>query len=297
MSGASVMIIEFDRPMLDWLTLTSYRDKLAQRGTAVLAGMPDPFARKVICYDGLAADGVDGGCFVGTGEQNGRYHCMLQLSGALADRLGPMLIGGHEVGEGVGNISRIDLQVTIPEQLDLDALAAALVGKIRSQVTIYRTLQGGQVGDTLYIGSPKSDKRIRIYHKAGGTRCEVQYRRDYAASVAAMIKDTGCWTVQNILAGLLRGELRDIYDASWDAAKIIEPIITVLEAWHDGYSERPESNGRAVGDTERWLRRTVMDAMIRECRINENLRTEIIARLHGCNRETGEIFDAQIISQ
>jgi hypothetical protein len=291
------MKIELNRPMLDWLTLTSYGDKLAQRGTAVLAGMPDPFARKVICYDGLAADGVDGGCFVGTGEQNGRYHCMLQLSGALADRLGPMLIGGHEVGEGVGNISRIDLQVTIPEQLGLDALAAALVGKIRSQVTIYRTLQGGQVGDTLYIGSPKSDKRIRMYHKAGGTRFEVQYRRDYASSVGVGMRDTGSETVQQVIASYLLHEVAWI--DSWLSCDDIRLMgyLDVLHDWCNGVRSRPESSGRAVGNTERWLRRTVMDAMVRECRINESLRTEIIARLHGCSRETGEIFDAQIISQ
>jgi hypothetical protein len=289
--------VELNRPMLDWLTLTSYGNKLARKGTAVLAGLPEPFARKVICYDGLAADAADGGCFVGQGEQNGRYHCMLQLSGVLADRVGPMLIGGHETGEGIGNISRIDLQITIAEQLDLDALAGALVGKIRSQVTIYRTLQGAQVGDTLYIGSPKSDKRIRMYHKAGGTRAEIQYRRDYAASAAGMIRDTGGRTVQGVIAGVLWDELARI-EAHLDESErpLIHPFGPILNEWFNGPSGRPESNGRAVGNTERWLRRTVMDAMIRECRINENLRTEIIARLHGCNRETGEIFDAQIIS-
>jgi hypothetical protein len=289
------MKIEFNRPMMDWMTLTSYGDKLARKGTAVLAGLPEPFSRKVICYDGLAADAADGGCFVGQGEQNGRYHCMLQLSGALADRLGPMLIGGHETGEGIGNISRIDLQITIAEQLDLDALAGALVGKIRSQVTIYRTLQGGQVGDTLYIGSPKSDKRIRMYHKAGGTRFEVQYRRDYANSTAAGIKDTGGQTVQQVVASYLLNEVAWIDSHLSRKGVNLMVYLDVLHDWCNG-EIAPESNGRAVGDTERWLRRTVMDAMVRECRINENLRTEIIARLHGCNRETGEIFDAQIIS-
>jgi hypothetical protein len=290
------MKIEFDRPMLDWLTLTSYGDKLARKGTAVLAGLPEPFSRKVICYDGLAADAADGGCFVGQGEQNGRYHCMLQLSGALADRLGPQLIGGHETGEGIGNISRIDLQITIAQQLDLDALAAALVGKIRSQVTIYRTLQGGQVGDTLYIGSPKSDKRIRLYHKAGGTRFETQYRRDYASSTAGRIKDTGDQTVQRVVAMHLLNEVVVIHKQIPKDGVNLLAFQTILWNWCDGTSA-PESNGRAVGDTERWLRHTVMDAMIRECRINENLRTEILARLHGCSRETGEIFDAQIVQE
>jgi hypothetical protein len=285
------MKIEFNRPMLDWLTLTSYGDKLAQRGTAVLAGLPEPFARKVICYDGLAADGKDGGCFVGTGEQAGKYHCMLQMSGALADRVGPLLIAGHEVGEGKGNISRIDLQITIAEKLDLDALAAALVGKIRSQVTIYRTLQGGQVGDTLYIGAPKSDKRIRLYHKAGGARFEVQYRRDYASSVASGIRDTGAISVQQVIASFLLNEVAWLDSHLSRNGVNLMVYLDVLHDWCNG-TIAPESNGRAVGDTERWLRRTVMDAMIRECRINENLRTEIIARLHGCNRETGEIFDA-----
>jgi hypothetical protein len=281
------MKIEFGRPMLDWITLTSYKNDLARKGTAILSGLPDPISREIICYTGMASDSSEGGCFVGTGEQGGKYHCMLQLSGPLADRLGPMLIGGHEVGEGVGRAARIDLQITIAEALDLDALAGRLVGETRSQITIYRTLQGGRVGDTLYIGSPKSDKRTRIYHKANGTRYEIQFRRDYASSIAEMIRDTGGRTVQQVVAGILYGEV--ISSGLRDPA--LRGIENVLDGWCHGIALRPTSNGRAVGDRERWLRKVVMGALVAECSQNEDLRTEVLSRLLKCSRETGEIYD------
>jgi hypothetical protein len=285
------MKIEFNRPMLDWVTLTSYDGKLTRKGTRILdsAGMSSPFARKIICYDGWASDGREGGAFVGVGEQDGRFHCMLQLSGALADKFGPGLLAGHKTGEGIGNVSRIDLQITIAEKIDLDALAAALVGTTRSQITIYRTLQGGQPGDTLYIGSPKSDKRTRLYHKAGGTRFEAQYRRDYASDVAARIKDTGSQTVQQVVAGLLYDEVLCTGRGLSCDNTALWPFENILDDWCHGVRLRPESNGRAVGDTEQWLRKTVMGAMVRECQINEQLRLEILARLQFCDPQTGEI--------
>jgi hypothetical protein len=281
------MKIYLDRPAIDWLTLTSYDGALARQGTALLLAIGnDPFPRKVIVYDGLAADCEDGGAFVGVGEQMGKYHAMLQLSGGLADKHGPALIAGHEVGEN-GNCSRVDLQITCSGKIDLDQLAGDLTGRYRGQVTIYKTLQGGQVGDTLYLGSPKSDKRIRIYHKAGGTRFECQYRRDYALSVFMALRNGGGKTVRQVIAGFLLHEVGKVSD-SIPSNPALNDITKSLQTWTGG-AIIPTSNTRAIGNTERWLRKTVMGVLLRECESNPDFKRELLARIYKCSPNTGEI--------
>lgn len=102
------------------------------------------------------------------------------------------------------NVTRLDVQVTALsprakwdevghqwERIEADGNLRRLAGW-RSRITTRPT------GDTLYIGSPKSDRRLRLYDKhaedpvgypTGAWRYEVQARRSLAGSLAASLAD------------------------------------------------------------------------------------------------------------
>lgn len=136
-------------------------------------------------YRGVKA----GGSFYGKRE-DGRY---MQLSGAHAQQFYRRIMRPDL------HVSRLDLAVTVkfksmPGQLGEDAYNAA-VEAVRSSQSSNRHrkvwyMAGADGGYTLYIGSPNSDQRARIYNKevqseeASFSRCwryEVVLRNDLAS--------------------------------------------------------------------------------------------------------------------
>jgi hypothetical protein len=142
--------------------------------------------RSLLGFDGWEA----GGCFVGSNE---KMH-YAQFAGKYANDA-YMMLEHPKV-----HISRIDLQTTV--QYDVELLKEGRYQYARAihhnkglpehrqrKIHLYA---GSDGGDTIYLGSPSSDARGRIYNKAKQSsehayerswRYEVVYRNERAASV------------------------------------------------------------------------------------------------------------------
>lgn len=95
------------------------------------------------------------GFFIGHGEQNGRRHHVISVSGHLSQR---MQAGLAKQSKWYG--TRIDLQVTIlkPEKLSLPKIQKRMGKKTA-------TLISSETNDTLYLGSRTSELFTRLYEK------------------------------------------------------------------------------------------------------------------------------------
>lgn len=97
------------------------------------------------------------GYFLGTGEQNGKRHSVINISGFRADANYKHLLT-RDTYYG----TRIDLQITIPkpEICNLSNVYKELKGKGHKT-----SLISSEENDTLYLGARTSDVFIRLYEK------------------------------------------------------------------------------------------------------------------------------------
>lgn len=183
----------------DWLTLTLPIDaphaalwhvgNIGIIKTIASGGYPEE-PRSIYGYDGIGA----GGSFAG--ETRGRY--MVILSGERAST------HFDAVYRSDANVPRIDIQATAKYDLmphDIaqrsydyaDAHNRRLPEHRRRKLYI---LMGSDGGDTLYLGSPSSEARGRIYNKekqskdtnfANSWRYEISFKNDAAKRLAAVI--------------------------------------------------------------------------------------------------------------
>jgi Putative phage replication protein RstA len=96
------------------------------------------------------------------------------------------------------SIARIDVQTTFVSR-DADALIRACDPSNRYQAFRIAPVRGR--GQTLYVGSPKSDKRLRVYNKSAESgeapesgeyvRFELQLRDDYAERAFTSLRGGG----------------------------------------------------------------------------------------------------------
>lgn len=182
---------------IDWLTMTVASTVDAEmawymKGLHLLSEISDQGyehkPRAMLGYYGYSC----GNCFVG--ERVGSI--MMQFTGHHADT------AFHKVYRPDAHISRIDLQVTVkyidmPKDTarkaynDADAVNRKLPVHRRRKLYI---IMGSDGGDTLYIGSPKSEQRGRLYNKEVQSevpdfirtwRYELVLRNDYATAIAS----------------------------------------------------------------------------------------------------------------
>jgi hypothetical protein len=174
-----------NKPMVDWLSLTTFETKQAD-------------AIRYLFWDDNYTDtkrmqykGVDlGNIFLGAATQNGKPHYLFQASGERADEAFTQY--KRNFGPYDWNVTRIDLQVTIPvpphydsRQFYDDMTAWDGHGKPRKAAIV----QSGDGLDTVYIGSRQSDRFTRVYVKPldsglRALRFEVEYKGDHAHRVA-----------------------------------------------------------------------------------------------------------------
>jgi len=148
--------------------------------------------RSLLGFDGWES----GGCFVGSNET---MH-YAQFAGKYAND------AYHMLEHPKVHISRIDLQITVQYSIELQKegryqyaraihFNKSLPESRRRKIHLYA---GSDGGDTVYLGSPSSDTRGRLYNKAiqsrdsAYERCwryEVVYRNQRAASVFRRLFD------------------------------------------------------------------------------------------------------------
>lgn len=181
----------------------------------------------------------------------GRCDVVAQLSGAEASA------GWRDLARLASNVSRVDLACTARTDTRTDALAeqeyAAATARKRgrgraAQVTL---IKSEDRGDTLYVGSRKSDQLGRLYNKEKESRqaeysaCwrwEVQYRRSYALSTVRALQATPVPS-EAIIATVGR----------WFTDR------GVRAAYRSGVDPLCTGNARPAPDDQRWL------AWVRRC--------------------------------
>jgi hypothetical protein len=109
----------------------------------------------------------------------------------------------RELARFAENVSRLDIQVTVQLPMTQRGLARegyrAAIAYLadNDRAPQLRLITTHPVGDTLYIGSPKSDVMARLYDKAaespnlyepGTWRYEVEYKREAALSVCRTLQ-------------------------------------------------------------------------------------------------------------
>ena len=149
--------------------------------------------RKLLGYEGIAA----GNCFVGENETHG----YAQFSGEKADYAFSYLAHPQ------AHYSRLDVQVTVKRtKMDANEGKRCYRASIDNNALLPKgrrrkiwIIVGSDGGDTVYVGSPSSEQRARIYNKevqsedVEFSRCwryEVVYRNDLSTQLYTTITNS-----------------------------------------------------------------------------------------------------------
>ena len=140
-------------------------------------------------YDGFWS-GPDGSKFYGFPSNESNTYCSFELSGKplaeIVDLHGKL--ASMKLAFGQENIkiraSRFDLAWDYCPFSPLEAREAWKAGKVKTRIPLhsYRWMESPE-GNTFYAGSPKSQKRLRVYDRRGYTRLEMQARKDNSDSL------------------------------------------------------------------------------------------------------------------
>lgn len=183
---------------IDWISATarsgSSRSTLAAVGARLIAGENDgdntPRAWHWRGYVGWQCGSVV------AGERADSYFC--QVSGSVASLYWLMVL------EAGPTVTRLDVQVTAGSPSPRHDEATHQWERIEGNGNLRRRAGWRQhiltrpTGSTLYVGSPKSDRRLRLYDKhaedpehypPGSWRYEVQARHGLAGALAAGLAD------------------------------------------------------------------------------------------------------------
>ncbi len=192
MSKAVLPVIEKVTAGVDWVTCTlpegadGYQEWIGKGHTLIEALGAEGNVieyRKLQGYEGVAV----GNSFVGTNEER----AMAQFSGERAND------AYYVLNHDKLHVSRIDLQLTVQtEAMDINEGKRCLrdAKHYNKDLSRYQRRRidfwlGDEGADTLYVGAPSSERRLRIYNKEAQsediryTRCwryECVYRNDYA---------------------------------------------------------------------------------------------------------------------
>jgi len=156
-----------------------------------------------------------------------------------------------------GRVSRLDLAKDLPDyEFDFNQVyEKATRGDYSGTARTPERHQSGKTGDTIYIGSRKSDKFFRIYNKAAEqglqgqlwTRFELEAKSMVARSLHALLVQTGNWSgaFDKIVRDMFSPKECPSYDAFFE--KGVVPIgLPALEK---------------TSDREKWISSQVMPAV------------------------------------
>jgi len=125
-----------------------------------------------------------------------------------------MLLVKWAVEEG-GKITRLDLAIDVrDQQIDIPMLRECPQVKTHPGSTKrWHLHEGDDGGATLYVGSRKSDKMMRIYDKAAQmdmtdclwTRFELEVKRETSAKVAAALVSLPSGEIPHMVKGMMKG--------------------------------------------------------------------------------------------
>lgn len=254
-----------DVPTIDWLTLVTFNRaswssvQLAWQSFLESSGAAYGLKKgKVMQYQG----NVIGDVFFGAAVQRGQEHFMVRASGDVAYTLfAKVRLTGLKC-------TRVDVQVTteIPEGYSALTLYQQLEGATWKGKDPKLSLIKNRDGmDTVYIGSRKSEKLIRVYVKQSAdgerfVRFEIEYKGVRAESLmVAMLNDFGA---------AVSGVMRETMGRIAESVSMMDSFRSVL-AVYDPMSLR----GRYVRPNDKtmdWLTGQVDTSIRRMMRSHEH---------------------------
>lgn len=241
-----------NHPMIDYLTLTTYESELAEKWHEENFIGREFEEKKRMQYQGVLVYERGGSWFLGSGEQKGEAHYMMQVSGSAAE------IAFHRYKSHIidhsAKPSRIDLQLTIerPEGWSQSNLIMECESKgLKPRVE----RSGGEYGElvTVYTGTRTSGRMNRTYEKESKDgdryiRFETEYGRDYSLPVAYGLA-VGSDTIQEFLNGEVRRR---------KAVSMFEYFFV-----GEGVKLPKAKKVKATTKTERWLLNVVLPCLVR----------------------------------
>lgn len=201
-------------------------------------------------YMGQSQSFPDGSFFWGSGQQSSHDHYLIQVSGAMADRVTDSLIDSDTKNF---NVTRIDLQITIPKPDWFKS--RSFVDTLRGDVWTSRrrkvTMIDNYGDDTVYIGSRKSDRFARVYVKeTDWLRLEFEYKKSRADNVYHLLATHG---KDKASAGIMHGEVVGLPD---------HPVITAYRSILRDYETLTPSVVKPESARFKWFIKQCVPAII-----------------------------------
>jgi len=248
----------------DYLVATTPLSSLSQDTLNELAGLTvDGVFRRFYGYKGFEK----GGLFVG---DNGNRLLLQATGGCANDAIS--LIDTSWVGLSV---ARIDIQLTVLVT-DADAIIASTAPP-KSYQSI-RITNLNERGSTLYVGSPSSRCRLRMYNKTAESheerisgmerlRIELQCRDSYAdRGLINMKANTGDMFFRYYVLKMTDGYVTAIIDKAFRNSDLVSMVDRITETSEDSRKQ--------------WLEHTVMPAIQRLAVYDREYVKSFIARLN-----------------
>jgi len=226
-----------NKPLCDWLTGTSWEP--LNCGEHIDREVPE----KRMQYDGYRS----GSLFVGQALIGGFVHHMMQVSGAAADLYCYPAI----TTEPKMKATRIDIQMTVfHHKPDMRALYNRLAEKWQTSSFVT-----SKTGDTIYVGSWKSERFTRIYQKDNRRllRMEMCWKGEYAEGARiAIAADETTIDYEKRLSRWLKYEVLRLDDSLLDFAFL--PHLVEGE-------EKPVRRHTHESEREKWIRKIVLPSL------------------------------------
>lgn len=220
--------LTLNHAMVDWLTITSFDhaffafwDEKIRKGTKSFS------EKNIPRYRGVLSNIANGHVSAFVGNQNGRTHYMVHLAGEIANEY--FEVATQAIRQGIAKCTRIDLQITslLPDDWNQFSLLGRLKKMGRSVGWYESKDRDGAELSTVYIGSRKSDRFIRLYIKPlkgdrNGLRFEVQMNGERAQSCCRALMDRQD-DFRAVKSGMLLERIHHCNDARM--AAIFEPML------------------------------------------------------------------------
>lgn len=165
-------------------------------------------------------------------------HSCVEISGSGCERLITLGVMESVVGSIVERLTRVDIATDIETEVTPTEFVSDISHKrMRSHGT-----QISSTGETVYIGSQKSDRYARVYryakpHPRGHLlRCETVFRKAYAKACGRRLLDSGIGSVARA-----SGEAFGFSHVVWRPDAVQEADISIV------------SPSRTAGNTVHWL--------------------------------------------
>jgi hypothetical protein len=262
---------------IDYLSITTYDQAQYDRLLGILSiEYSDSMEHHaVMSYEGRKyADYV----FAGKGRQQSKNHYILIATAIHSDVLYRHLMTDKDINLDTWKVTRIDIQVTLPEKKRATRLGTiglnlqnGKYGEVSNRRKVAVKTIIGDTGDTIYIGSPKSEKQRRIYKKIltdiddnvkDFQRYEIQYRSNTAQSVSNKLRKDSVLNLSTNIQKLVKGDV-----------SLLPEKFTSKLSFH---TWNPKMVGEVVNRTRKESKTTNQTKWIRSIRY---------ALLKGCNQE------------